>query len=546
MKRLCIFLIAVCKSIYAIGSADFLYLVATKASCNGLTHDIAIHYTLDATSDVNFTAPEIHFGDGNFERFDFFTEDYELVNRAQRRYKQVVQHTYEGPGVYTVSVRIFNRIPNIKNMTYSVNTPLSVELELVLDPMLGCNSTPRIENLPVISTKSAEPFLFDIAWKDLDNDSVSFALTSARMEHKIDVINYEIASDYDDSGYRRISRISIDPFTGAQLWNTKNAKGLYSIVLKMIEWRKIDGQSYKISTGTVDYLIDLTETENMPPEISGLRDTVLIVGNSYENTISIRDPEKDSVQMLLHGDFLSQLPISEENDYTFYPESISRQLAFTPKEYNIRHRPYKVLVSATDQSQEHGVLNRTESMNIWVTDRSHLPDPPVDFKSAADSQNLIRLSWKDAQDELGYILERADDHFPEFQKIATLPANATSFMDSSVVENNTYRYRIKAVGTTMSEYSVTEASTPDIVTAISIDIKFDEPIVFPNPSNGQFTISGADQFERLHIVDVTGKTVIESTLANFNSGLSPKLNSGIYILNLLAENESKQLKLEVF
>jgi len=288
----------------------------------------------------------------------------------------------------------------------------------------------------------------------------------------------------------------------------------------------------------------LQETNNVPPEIKGLQDTAIIAGNPFIHDIQLADPDEDSIQMLIYGDFVQLFNQLPENEYDFHPGPLNYTVNFQPQSKHVRSKPYKLLISGTDKNKDES-LNQTRSMLIWVAEREHMPLAPANMLAQSLGQSLIGVYWNDSDDELGYILERADDHFPEFQKIATLPADATSFMDSSVVENNTYRYRIKAVGTSMSEYSVAEASTPDIVTALGEELDFVRPRVFPNPCNGQFTISGADQFEKIQIVDVTGKTVIESALANFNTELSPKLKSGIYVVYLLAENESKQLKLEV-
>jgi len=63
------------------------------------------------------------------------------------------------------------------------------------------------------------------------------------------------------------------------LWNTSQTNGIYCTVIKMKEWRKVDGEYYQISESTIDYLTDLIETENVVPEISGLRDTAIVAGN---------------------------------------------------------------------------------------------------------------------------------------------------------------------------------------------------------------------------------------------------------------------------
>jgi hypothetical protein len=523
---------------------EYFYIEIKPVSCQSFTYDIILHYTLATGSDFTLGAyPEIFFGDSERVEFELYS-DYILINDRQRYYKQTFQHTYPGPGQYNVAVRIFNRVGNIRNMTNSINTPLYIESQFAIDPLIGCNSTPHIENLIFPTSKNGQNFLSDLSVIDAENDSVSFEFAIAYQDKDIEAINYEPPTEFDPDGVRIRSRILVDPFTGMHLWNTSQTNGVYCTVIKMKEWRKLDGEYYQISESTIDFLTDLLETNNVPPEITGLKDTAIVAGHSFIHDIQLTDSDEDSIQMLIYGDFVQLFNQLPENVYDFHPGPLNYAVNFQPQPKHVRSKPYKLLISGTDKNKDES-LNQTRSMLLWIAEREHTPSPPANLLAQSLSQSLVGVYWNDSDDELGYILERADDHFPEFQKIATLPADATSFMDSNVVENNTYRYRIKAVGTSMSEYSVAEASTPDIVTALGEEVNIVGPRVCPNPSNGQFTISGAEQFDRLHIVDVTGKTVIESALANFNAELSPKLKTGIYIVKLLGGSESKQLKLEV-
>jgi hypothetical protein len=73
---------------------------------------------------------------------------------------------------------------------------------------------------------------------DPDNDSVSFVLAHAYQDKNVEAVNFEIASEYDASGLRKISRVTIDPYTGLHSWNTRSAEGYYCIVLKMTRVEK--------------------------------------------------------------------------------------------------------------------------------------------------------------------------------------------------------------------------------------------------------------------------------------------------------------------
>lgn len=57
----------------------------------------------------------------------------------------------------------------------------------------------------------------------------------------------------------------------------------------------------------------------------------------------------------------------------------------------------------------------------------------------------LGLSWSDnATDETGYLVERRDGASPTFTQIASLPANAAAYLDSSLPAGSAYCYRVRA------------------------------------------------------------------------------------------------------
>lgn len=65
--------------------------------------------------------------------------------------------------------------------------------------------------------------------------------------------------------------------------------------------------------------------------------------------------------------------------------------------------------------------------------------------TAAKGKRAVILGWTDnAADETGYIVERSLTPDSGFAEIATLPANAAGYTDTTVVKKNTYFYRVRA------------------------------------------------------------------------------------------------------
>ncbi|MGI5839853.1 MAG: stalk domain-containing protein [bacterium] len=74
-----------------------------------------------------------------------------------------------------------------------------------------------------------------------------------------------------------------------------------------------------------------------------------------------------------------------------------------------------------------------------------LPKAPGGLTAKAGSGKSVRLEWSDnANNEQGYRVERFDGQ--RFVQIAALAANTQTYSDSDIDYGNTYRYRVKAVG----------------------------------------------------------------------------------------------------
>jgi YVTN family beta-propeller protein len=78
------------------------------------------------------------------------------------------------------------------------------------------------------------------------------------------------------------------------------------------------------------------------------------------------------------------------------------------------------------------------------------PDQPLSLTADDISDNKIDLTWKDySYNELGFILERrvydsSDEDKYEYEVIAVLGANVTTYTDSELSSGKSYEYRVKA------------------------------------------------------------------------------------------------------
>ena len=93
-----------------------------------------------------------------------------------------------------------------------------------------------------------------------------------------------------------------------------------------------------------------------------------------------------------------------------------------------------------------------------------IPAAPTSLVATAVSRSQINLSWTDnANNETGFYIERCKGSTcTNFAHIATLGANVTSYSNTELTANTTYRYRVQAYNASgKSGYSnIASATTP--------------------------------------------------------------------------------------
>jgi GEVED domain/Fibronectin type III domain/Pregnancy-associated plasma protein-A len=89
---------------------------------------------------------------------------------------------------------------------------------------------------------------------------------------------------------------------------------------------------------------------------------------------------------------------------------------------------------------------------------------PSNFSVVLTSGGNVQLSWKDnANNEMGYFIERANSPTDGFGSIGGVDANVTSFTDNTINSNSTYYYRIRPSNTTTGSLSpVRSLTTPTV------------------------------------------------------------------------------------
>ena len=465
------------------------YIRVRPVFCQNFVMEITITNTLETSSQIISGWPDIDYGDGVIERLpDSSLVSFKVITSGSSLAVYRVKHSYPGPGQYTITYREFNRAAGISNMLNSVNTPGYVETTFTIDPYLGCTSTPQISNL--ISSKISQnaDFKYDLMANVDPDDSLSYSFAIPLQDKTSSVIQYHYPTSYNEMANLYDSKIGIDPYNGLINWAGANGTDVLALDIRIKQYHKVESQFYLAGNMLMELLINIDPTDHPMPIISNLKDTAIVAGATLQMPFVVHGGDQDFLKILHYGDIFQQAAHSatvDLYDTVYYAISKQATLNWQTTADMVRNKPYKFCITAIEKNRE---LTTFGSACIWLAGQPTNPEAPSQLSGAVDGLNQINLIWKDnSDDEAGFILERADNFHPDFAKIATFSANTVSYNDKSTLPQMHYRYRIKAVGTTMSDYSnIAEVHTP-VTTGMEKTLLTQKITIFPNPNDGAFT-----------------------------------------------------------
>ena len=116
------------------------------------------------------------------------------------------------------------------------------------------------------------------------------------------------------------------------------------------------------------------------------------------------------------------------------PEAIS-----LPHQYSAAGN-YTISIQVTDN--DGGVTD--ETLGVVVTAASP-PATPANFRVVSVGTTWIQLAWTDVDNETGFAIERCSKHgCANFAEVVRTEANATAYLDSNLLNNTEYSYRLRA------------------------------------------------------------------------------------------------------
>lgn len=370
----------------------------TLTQTGPFTYEILIQTFTYQLSPADRPSLDIKWGDGTIS----VAERYQKIDLPNFYWhnKYRTEHTYPGPGIYTIVVQDPNRNYGVQNIPNSVNVIFSITTTIAINPEIGLNSTPVLLNPPIDRAAVGQVFVHNPSAFDSDGDSISYKLTVCTEEDGEPIMDYELPR-YSDTLY-------IDEITGDLIWDTPVDTGIVNIAIEIEEWRK----GVKIGSISRDMQIDVYRTGNNPPENMPLRDFCVEAGTFLEYDIIATDPDNDSVYQEAYGGPLIDTNQTDnfrtrEADLGY---SVSR-FSWLTECRDVRNQPYSIVVKSEDNSQELKLVD-IDNFNIKVLGPA--PKNPV----AIAGSNSILVSWDTCScpNVSGYMIYRREgklDYLPD-------------------------------------------------------------------------------------------------------------------------------------
>jgi gliding motility-associated-like protein len=245
----------------------------TFTHISGLTYGVTVTTYTKASSPADRPNLEVFWGDGtsvdSIPRIDSIT-----VGNNIRKNTYYDVHTYPAPapGPYIISIEDPNRNSGVVNINNgnSVNVVFYLESELFINPFLGINNSPVLNNPPIDNACVGYTYIHNPGAVDFDGDSLYYSLQPSRMQGGQAIPGYILPP--------ASSSITVNGITGDLIWDAPIAGGEYNVAILIEEFRN----GFKVGSVLRDLQITVVTGCPPPPNITGVTDTCIIAGELLE------------------------------------------------------------------------------------------------------------------------------------------------------------------------------------------------------------------------------------------------------------------------
>ena len=339
-------------------------IIAKRISSSSLTYEFTIIGYTDTGSDVEFGGGKFDFGDGNvievLDEAALSSNKILLDNQVALNLFKVV-HTFQAPGRYVVNYYEQNRNDQIVNMENSVDTPFFIETEILIDPFFGLNNTPVLLIPPIDNGVLGIRYIHNPGAYDPDGDSLSYELVIPMQSDDFEVTNYrfpnfeDFYTEYNEGSEGGLGppTFTLDSIVGDVVWNAPGSEGEYNFAFRVVEWRKVGDEWFKLGHVTRDMQVIIEDSNNDRPILEILDPICVDAGTLVRDTVNGEDPNFNNIKLEAFGgpfEFISSPATFLPNPPQFQDSPGKLFFEWQTNCYHVRKRPYDIQFKVTDQA----------------------------------------------------------------------------------------------------------------------------------------------------------------------------------------------------
>ncbi len=392
-------------------------IIAKRIDFLSLTYEFTFVGYRDTDSGIQFGSGTFDFGDGNMVTGDFIITEEEITPNVVRAEFTVI-HTYAASATYTVSYREEFRNRGIANMANSVNTAFYVQTEIVIDPILGVNSTPVLTVPPIDDGLVGVSFIHNGGAFDPDDDSLAYRLVKPQQARDVNVTDYKFPNDpffysnpaQGDEAQENFPTFDIDPITGNLSWDAPgdflNLSGQdcpsganncaeYNVAFVVEEWRNVFGRPTLLGRVTRDMQIIITDGDNEKPQLEVPDPICVEAGTIVSETVVGTDPDGHDVKLEAFGgpfEVVSSATVTPDPP-RFEPPPASLQFNWETVCGHVRVNPYQVQFKVSDNPIEQGQRVGPTLVDFETWEITVVGPQPEGLTASAGNGRAINLDW---------------------------------------------------------------------------------------------------------------------------------------------------------
>ncbi len=372
----------------------------TYRHLTGLTYEVSVTIFADPNSPaIARKEIEVDWGDNTKRDSLNVSQEFNVVPGFIRKRIWTAQHTFPGPGNYSISVTDPNRNGGVDNINNSSAVPFYVASLLRILPIGGVfNSSPELLNDPIDDACVGQPFVHNPGAIDLEGDSLAYAISPSYG------IGGAVAPGYTFPPTS--NQLYVDPITGDLRWENPSQIGTYNIAIRILEYRN------GVLIGDVlrdMQIVVFPGCNNIPPRIAVNRENCIEAGRTLNMPVQGIDQNLgDLVQLSFTGEIFESI-VPNQAVVNFGPVSnpTNASVIWNTICDNIRPETYSLSIKATDNGSVRGStdLSAFENASIRVV------GPAVNNFTATTQGKNIELNWNtsNCSNAVGYIIYRRLD-----------------------------------------------------------------------------------------------------------------------------------------